>query len=97
MILNQAPPLALRYHVLRDVVLLYCRAPNIRVEFTARTVSAYLDFKPVIEQHERAILERARKGELLHGYNPHRGALERYRRLRERFAQYISEYLAKLK
>ena len=50
----------------------------------ARYVSEYLDFKPVIERHERAILERARKGELLHGYNPHRGALERYRQLRER-------------
>jgi len=82
-ILNQAP-LALRYRVLRDGVLLYCHDPNARVEFTARTVSAYLDFKPVIERHEGAILERARKGELLHGYNPHRGALERYRRLRER-------------
>lgn len=82
-ILNQAP-LALRYRVLRDGVLLYCRDPDVRVEFTARTVTAYLDFKPIIERHERAILERARKGELLHGYNPHRGALEHYRRLRER-------------
>lgn len=39
-LLNQAP-LALRYRVLRDGVLLYCRDPNIRVEFTAHTVSAY--------------------------------------------------------
>jgi len=82
-ILNQAP-LALRYRVLRDGVLLFCCDRQAMVEFYARTVIEYLDFKPVIERHERAILERARKGELLHGYNPHRGALERYRRLRER-------------
>jgi hypothetical protein len=35
-----------------------------------RTVNAYLDFKPVIERHERAILARAQRGELLHGHNP---------------------------
>jgi predicted nucleotidyltransferase len=65
-ILNQTP-LALRYRVLRDGVLLFCR-----------------DHQAMIERHEHAILERARKGELLHGHNPHRGTLERYRRLRER-------------
>ena len=83
-VLNQAP-LALGYRVLRDGILLYYRNRQVIIEFTAQTVSAYLDFKPVIERHERTILERARKGELLHGYNPHRGALERYRQLRERF------------
>jgi predicted nucleotidyltransferase len=82
-ILNQVP-LALRYRIVRDGVLLFCRDRPAMVAFKARTVSEYLDFKPVIERHERAILERARKGELLHGYNPHRGALERYRQLRER-------------
>ena len=82
-ILNQTP-LALRYRVLRDGVLLFCRDRQALIEFNARTVSEYLDFKSVIQQHERAILERARKGELLHGYNPYRGALERYRQLRER-------------
>jgi len=84
-ILNQVP-LALRYRVLRDGVLLYCRDQQVRIEFTARTVSEYLDFKPILQRHERAILERARKGELLRGYNPHRGALARYRRLCERLA-----------
>jgi len=82
-ILNQAP-LALRYRVVRDGVLLFCRDRQAMIEFCVRTVSEYLDFKPVIEQHERAILQRARKGQLLHGYNPHRGAVERYRQLRER-------------
>jgi len=82
-ILNQAP-LALCYRVLRDGVLLCGRDEQTRIKFTARTVSEYLDFKPVIERHERAILERARRGELLNGYNPHRGALERYRQMRQR-------------
>jgi predicted nucleotidyltransferase len=82
-ILNQTP-LALRYRVVRDGALLFCRDHQAMIEFRVRTVNEYLDFKPVIEQHERAILQRARKGQLLHGYNPHRGALERYRRLRER-------------
>lgn len=82
-IVNQSP-IALRYRVLRDGVLLYCRSRQACIEFAARTVSEYLDFKPIIERHERAILDRARKGELLRGYNPHRGALERYRQLRER-------------
>ncbi len=81
-ILNQAP-LALRYRVVRDGRILFCRDENARVEFTARTVMRYLDFKPVIDVFERAILERARKGELLSGYNPHRGAVERYLRRRQ--------------
>jgi hypothetical protein len=46
----------------------------------------FIDFKPILKRHERAILGKARKGELLSGYNPHRGTLERYRRLRERLA-----------
>ncbi|MFN8475079.1 MAG: nucleotidyltransferase domain-containing protein [Anaerolineae bacterium] len=82
-VLNQAP-LALAYRVLRDGILVFCSDEDARVQFTARTVIMYLDFKPVIERHEHAILERARRGELLNGYNPHRGALERYRQLRER-------------
>lgn len=82
-ILNQAP-LALAYRVLRDGVLVYCRDNPTRIAFTARTINAYLDFKPILQRHARAILERARQGELLDGYNPYRGALERHRQLRER-------------
>ncbi len=85
LILNQAPP-ALRYAVLRDGILLFCRDHRARIEFHLRTVNEYLDFKPILKRHERAILEKARKGELLDGYNPHRGTLERYQRLRERLA-----------
>ena len=82
-ILNQAP-LALQYRVVRDGIVLYSRHHDHMIEFVSQTVTRYLDFKPVVERHERAILARARQGELLNGYNPHRGALGRYRKLRER-------------
>ena len=83
LILNQAPP-ALRYAVLRDGVLLFCRDRQAMIQFRVQTLNEYLDFKPILRRHERAILERAQKGELLSGHDPHRGAIERYRRLRER-------------
>ncbi len=86
LILNQAPP-ALRYAVLRDGVLLFCRDRQALIESRVRTVNEYLDFKPILKRHERAFLEKARKGELFSGYDPHQGALEHYRQLRERLAQ----------
>jgi len=84
-VLDQAS-LALAYRVLRDGILLACHDDNQRIQYSARVISMYLDFKPLLERHERAILERASKGDLLNGYNPHRGALERYRQVRERLA-----------
>ena len=86
LVLNQAPP-ALRYAVLRDGIVLFCRDRQAMIEFRVRAVNEYLDFKPILKRHERAILEKARKGELLSGYDPYRGALERYRQLRERLAE----------
>ncbi|MGQ9547240.1 MAG: type VII toxin-antitoxin system MntA family adenylyltransferase antitoxin [Roseiflexus sp.] len=86
LILNYSP-LALAYRVLRDGILLYCRDEAKRIAFAAQTVSMYLDFKPILERHERAILERACRGELLHGYNPHHSTLERYRQIRERLKE----------
>lgn len=82
-VLNETP-LALNYRVLRDGVLVHCRDQQSVIDFTWRTVTRYLDFKPFLERYERTLLERAARGELRHGYNPHRGALERHRRLRER-------------
>ncbi|NJN84541.1 MAG: nucleotidyltransferase domain-containing protein [Caldilineaceae bacterium] len=82
-ILSQAP-LALQYRVLRDGHVLFCRDKQQRVLFQADVVSRYLDFKPFIERHEKALLARARRGELLDGHNPHRGALAHYLQLRER-------------
>jgi uncharacterized protein len=82
-ILNQAP-LALAYRVLRDGVLLHSVNQDVRVQYTARIVSLYLDFKPVIERHERAILQRARQGKLFDGHHSNQGALERHRQRRQR-------------
>ena len=82
-ILNQTPP-ALSYRVLRDGLILFCRERDQMIAFRVRTINEYLDFKPILERHEHAILEKARKGELLNGHNPYRGALERYRTLCER-------------
>jgi predicted nucleotidyltransferase len=90
-VLNEAP-LALQYRVLRDGRVIYCRDRQAMIEHRARTMSYYLDFKPFLDRHEAAILDRARRGELLHGYNPHRGALERYRRLRERFTGHAGSH-----
>jgi predicted nucleotidyltransferase len=85
LILNQAYP-ALRYAVLRDGILLFCRDRQAMIEFRVRALNEYLDFKPILKRHERAILEKARKGELLSGYNPYHETLERYHKLRERLA-----------
>lgn len=86
LILNQAPP-ALRYAVLRDGILLFCRDRQALIEFRVRALNEYLDFKPILKRHGDAILEKARKGELLSGYDPYKDTLERYRRLRERLAE----------
>jgi len=59
LILNQAPP-ALRYAVLRDGVLLFCRERQAMIEFRVRTLNEYLDFKPILKRHERADPEAAR-------------------------------------
>jgi len=83
-ILNDAP-LALAYRVLRDGQLLCCRNEDVRIQYAAATVGRYLDFKPFIERHHQAILERARQGELFNGPNPYRRALEHYRQGRARF------------
>ena len=68
LILNQAPP-ALRYAVLRDGVVLFCRDHQVRIDFYVRTLNAYLDFKPVLARHRQAFLDKARKGALDNGWN----------------------------
>ena len=82
-ILNQAS-LPLRYRVVRDGQVVFCRDHDARLAFATQTIMAYLDFQPVLKAFEQATLNRARKGELTRGYNPHHGAVERYRRLRQR-------------
>ena len=73
LILNQAPP-ALSYAVLRNGIPIFCRDHQARIEFHLHTVNEYLDFKPILKRHEHTILEKARIGELLSGYDNHREA-----------------------
>ena len=75
LILNQPPP-ALRYSVLRDGIVLFCRDRQVMIEFRVGTLNEYLDFKPFLKRHGDAILEKARKGDLLGGYDAHKDALE---------------------
>ena len=79
-VLNEAPP-ALAFRVIRDGVLLHARSEAMRTGYVARITIEYLGFQPCLALYERAILERARRGELTRGPNPHRGALERHLRL----------------
>jgi predicted nucleotidyltransferase len=86
LILNQAPP-ALGYAVLRDGILLYCRDHQARVEYQLHTVNEYLDFEPILKRHVRAILEKARRGELLSGYDSDRRTPRPDPEVLERFAR----------
>lgn len=76
-VLNEAP-LALAFRVIHDGVLLHARSPALRRDYTARITIEYLDFQPCLALWERAVFERARRGELTRGPNPHRGALDRF-------------------
>jgi uncharacterized protein len=86
LILNQAPP-ALAYAVLRDGILLYCRHHQARIEYQLHTLNEYLDFEPILKRHERAVLDKARRGELLHGYDSHRRTLRPDPEVLARFAR----------
>lgn len=81
-VLNEAPP-ALAFRVIHDGVLLHAQSAAIRVDYVARITIEYLDLQPCLALYERAVLERARRGEMLYGPNPYRGALERYLRIAE--------------
>ncbi len=62
-ILNDAPP-ALRHRVIRDGVLLFARDEGARVAFESRAIREFLDFQPVLERYDRALMARARAGRL---------------------------------
>lgn len=66
LILNQAPP-ALRHAVLSDGIELFCRDRRVAMEFRLRAFNEYLDFLPIQRRHERAFLEKARRGALFLG------------------------------
>lgn len=84
-ILNQTP-LALNYRVVRDGVVLFCRDRVARVRWETTTRSLYFDFKPFIERYERAVLERARRGDLTRGRGRGGQPPEHHPAVRERSA-----------
>ncbi len=73
-------PATLNYRVIHEGILLLNRDENKRIRFTLRTINEYLDFQPVLERHEKAVLAKARQGRLLDGYNRYRRSFESHRR-----------------
>ena len=62
-LLDEASP-ALRHRVLRDGLLLVERDARRRVAFETRSIQEYLDFKPLADIYDRALIARAREGRL---------------------------------
>ena len=56
-ILNDIPVQA-QYSILKNKRVLYCRDEFIRAEFEAGVVTRYLDFKPFLDDHYRAMYQR---------------------------------------
>ena len=52
-------PLELRFHVVRYGQVLYDADPAARLEFETRTTLLYCDFRPLLDEMDQAILERA--------------------------------------
>lgn len=80
-VLNRAP-VALKYQVVRDGILLYCTSRNAADGFRVMTQNAYFDFRPLLEYHRRAFFVRIENGGMLDGYDRHRGAIAADRRRR---------------
>src|SRR2546430_13903991 len=61
--LNLAP-VALRYGAPKDSRLLWARAPELAADFEARTLKEYFDFKPYLDEYDRALFAQAATGRL---------------------------------
>lgn len=62
-LLEEAPP-ALRHRVFRDGILLFERDSRRRVAFETRAIQEYLDFQPLAEIYDRALIARAAEGRI---------------------------------
>jgi uncharacterized protein len=62
-LLDEASP-ALRHRVLREGLLLFERDARRRVAFETRAIQEYLDFQPLAEIYDRALIARAMEGRL---------------------------------
>ncbi len=56
-ILNEAP-LVLKYHILKDGKPLYIYDEELHLRIIRKTISEYLDFKPVLAFHYQALQKR---------------------------------------
>jgi len=62
-ILNDSPP-ALQHRVIRDGQPVFVGNARGRVRFETGVLREFLDFKPVLERYDQALLARAREGRL---------------------------------
>ena len=62
-VLNEASP-SFVHRVLRDGVILVGADDPRRVSFEARALAEYLDFQPLMDRFDRALMARAREGRL---------------------------------
>jgi len=62
-LIDEAPP-ALRHRVFREGLLLFERDVRRRVAFEVRAIQEYLDFQPLAEVYDRALIARAAGGRL---------------------------------
>jgi len=49
-------PLTIRFRVMRDGIILYCRKPELLHRITVDTVREYLDVEPLIRKHSLAVI-----------------------------------------
>jgi len=82
-LLNQSPPF-LAYQVIRERKRLYERNPAERVEFEVRVMKEYFDFKPRLDFHRRATLERIQEVGLGQRKRRSSSALAAARRIHQR-------------
>ena len=59
-ILNAASPY-LKHHILKTGMMLFDRNKKLRVDFTAKVIIEYLDFKPIEDFFNNAIARRFRR------------------------------------
>lgn len=61
-ILNQAPVM-LKYHILKEGKPLFIRDEELHINIIQKTISEYLDFKPVLNAHYQALQRRIEEGQ----------------------------------
>ncbi len=61
-ILNEAP-LVLKYHILKDGKPLFIRDEELHTSVIQKTISEYLDFKPILNYHYQALQRRIEDGQ----------------------------------